>query len=280
MQKKIVSFLLFLFILGGCSSVNLNIDRKTYKATGKNNRIKYIILHYTAINNEKSLRALTKGNVSAHYLVTSDKDQPIYSLVPDDERAWHAGFSKFNGRENLNDTSIGIEIVNLGIQPEALKIYEGKGSGRSFFVPREAYIPYTEAQIEKIAFLVKELSAKYNISPKDITGHADIAPQRKKDPGPLFPWELLYRKYGIGAWYNYDDYITYLDPALYHDTSVEAMKSEFRKYGYDMNETSEWDEESKRVVYAFQMHFRPGRCDGVMDLQTFAILKALNKKYK
>ncbi|SJZ94509.1 N-acetylmuramoyl-L-alanine amidase [Cetobacterium ceti] len=275
MLKKIFTSLLFLTLLG-CSSVNLSIDRDSYHAKGKNHRIKYIVLHYTAINDVRSIRALTRGNVSSHYLVTTDRKQPIYSLVPDNERAWHAGFSSFNGRENLNDTSIGIEIVNLGIRSDILKKYEKE---KNFFIPQYAYIPYSQSQIEKVAFLVNQLKYKYNISPKDIVGHGDIAPQRKKDPGPFFPWEYLYRKYNIGAWYDYGDYRYFLSTDSYKSCSIEKIKSEFRKYGYDMNDTPEWDEESRRVVYAFQCHFRPEKTNGIMDAQTFAILKALNKKY-
>ncbi len=92
-----------------------------YKSQSFNNRIRFLVLHYTAANFKTSLETLTKGNVSAHYLVPEgpmDDKRELFSLVPDDKRAWHAGTSAWQNRENLNDTSIGIEIVNLGYVDE------------------------------------------------------------------------------------------------------------------------------------------------------------------
>ena len=94
------------------------IDSKTYQSTGKSERIKYIVLHYTVSNNARAIRLLTTGDVSAHYLILDNNDNKIYNLVPEGERAWHAGNGGFAGRTILNDTSIGIEIVNAGIKPE------------------------------------------------------------------------------------------------------------------------------------------------------------------
>jgi N-acetyl-anhydromuramyl-L-alanine amidase AmpD len=269
-MKKFL-FLAASLLFVSCSS--FKIDRSTYKAKSQNERIRYVVLHYTAIDDEKSIRALTQNEVSSHYLITSKKKDPIYSLVPDEKRAWHAGVSSFGGRTNLNDTSIGIEIVNLG--------YRKKHNQKIDFIPADWYLPFDQTQIEKVAFLVKELSEKYNIEPKHILGHSDIAPGRKPDPGPKFPWKYLYDNYGIGAWYNHADYVYFLNPALYNQYTVQQIKSEFKKYGYTIeDESSEWDKGTQKVIYAFQSHFRPGLVNGTMDLETFAILKALNKKYK
>lgn len=253
------------------------INTENHRATtGKNSRIKYIVLHYTVIDDEASLRVLTTKDVSAHYLITSKENDPIYSLVPDLERAWHAGKSYFAGRENLNDTSIGIEIVNPGLiktpTKEERPLYP--------FPPQHFYAEYDETQIEKIVYLVKDLAEKYEVEPQYIIGHSDIAPGRKPDPGPQFPWKRLYDEHGIGAWYDEDDYQEFLkNEDLYFSLSVEDIKKEFIKYGYNMNLTDVWDDASKQVIQAFQSHFRPEEITGRMDLSTFAMIKALNKKY-
>lgn len=259
-------FLAFILILlTGCAGVNYRVDDSTYRASGKNQRIKFIIVHYTACDDETSIKTLTEENVSAHYLVTTSKREPVFQLVSDDERAWHAGRSYFRGRSNLNDTSIGIEIVNPGI-----KEVDG----------RAEFCPFGESQIKKTARLIKKLSEKYNVSPDKILGHSDIAPQRKTDPGPLFPWERMYREYGIGAWYDEFDYYMYSSHYLFENYSVEDMQREFKKYGYDMDISEEWSDKEREVLKAFQMHFRPEKVNGEMDLETFAIIKALNYKYR
>jgi N-acetylmuramoyl-L-alanine amidase len=264
--KQLRLFLIVIWILlTGCTGVNYHIDDSTYRATGKNQRIKFIIIHYTACDDEISIKTLTEENVSSHYLVTTSKRDPVFQLVSDNERAWHAGKSYFQGRSNLNDTSIGIEIVNPG--------YLEKGDKLEFY-------PFEESQIKKISNLIKKLSQKYKISPDKILGHSDIAPQRKIDPGPLFPWERMYREYGIGAWYDDFDYYMYQSYYLFGNYSVEDIQREFRKYGYNMDITGEWGEKERNVLKAFQMHFRPQKINGEMDLETFAIIKALNYKYR
>lgn len=277
-MKKFILFI-SLLILSACSNLrhSFKIDSEKYQAIGKDSRIKFIILHYTALNDEKSIKVLTTNKVSSHYLITSNDDDPIYSLVPDTERAWHAGVSNFDHRTNINDSSIGIEIVNLGYNTNIK--YGKKYGDPSDLRPREHYYPYTPTQIEKIAFLVETLKNKYNVDDKYIIAHSDIAPQRKQDPGPLFPWKHLYYDYGLGNWYNEKDKTFFMNNHIFEKQSILSIKNEFKKYGYDINETEEWDAESMKVIYAFQMHFRPEKIDGIVDLETYAIIKALNKKY-
>lgn len=275
MKKYLKVLILLVLLLSSCTSINYSIDNKKFSSKGQNERIKYIIIHYTATTDEVSIRALTKGNVSSHYLITSKDEEPIYNLVSLDKRAWHAGLSEFGDRKNLNDTSIGIEIVNLGI-----KSYDETEKQYGFFIPEDKYIEYEEGQIKKLVFLLKGLIKKYNIKPKDILGHSDIAPTRKIDPGAKFPWKRLYKEYGIGAWYNENDKVFFMNKKLYSVTPISEIKKELRKYGYKINNTDEWDEESRRVIYSFQAHFNPNNLSGEMDLETFAILKALNRKYR
>lgn len=255
---------------------NYSADSKTYQATGKSERIKTIVLHYTVSDNERSIKTLTTGNVSAHYLILDNDDDKIYNLVPESERAWHAGDGGFSGRTILNDTSIGIEIVNAGIKPEyrdALK------NSTLDYRPYHHYVEFDELQIKKVAQLVQDIAARYDISPKNIIGHADMAPSRKIDPGAKFPWKRLYVDYGIGAWYDEFDKQFLLNQEAFESATIPEIKQAFRQYGYQINDTDTWDEASRDVVYAFQLHFRPQQPTGNMDSETYAILQALNQKY-
>lgn len=281
MAKNILTFLVtacLAFLLTGCATTapRYAIDTQTYQAQGKNERIQFIVLHYTVGDNERSSKTLTTGNVSAHYLILNNDDHKIYNLVPDHERAWHAGAGSFAGRTVLNDTSIGIEIVNDGIAPQyrdALK------NGTLDYHPAEHYVAFSEIQIKKVAQLVQDLAKKYHIAPTHIIGHSDMAPSRKIDPGAKFPWERLYKEFGIGAWYDDFDKQFFMNEQDFTAATIPEIKQAFRDYGYQINDTDAWDKASRNVVYAFQLHFRPQQPTGEMDLETYAILRALNKKY-
>ena len=253
-----------------------SVDSDTYQSTGKSQRIKTIVLHYTVSDNERSIKTLTTGQVSAHYLILDRHDDKIYSLVDESERAWHAGDSGFAGRTILNDTSIGIEIVNAGIKPE---YRSALNNGALDYHPYEHYVAFDELQIKKVAELVQDIAKRYDIPPKNIVGHADIAPSRKIDPGAKFPWQRLYNEYGIGAWYDEFDKQFFMHPDAFAAATIPEIKQAFRDYGYQINDTDAWDKASRDVVYAFQLHFRPQRPTGEMDLETYAILRALNHKY-
>ena len=252
------------------------IDSETYRSTGKSQRIKSIVLHYTVSDNERSIQLLTKGQVSSHYLILDNDDNKIYSLVPESQRAWHAGSGGFGGRTILNDTSIGIEIVNKGIQPQYLKAL--KDSELNYH-PYEHFVEFDDLQVKKVAQLVQDIAKRYEISPKNIIGHSDLAPARKIDPGAKFPWQRLYKEYGIGAWYDEADKRYFTEEIQLATPTIPEIKQAFRDYGYQINSTDEWDKASRDVVYAFQLHFRPLNPTGQMDIETYAILKALNKKY-
>ena len=300
-MKKILAFISLLFLMVACSSTEkvvssssgssssrgssvsrnqstvrsigkFQVDSSSYVATGKNERIQFIVVHYTATDNVGSIKELTSSRVSSHFLILDEDDNKIYSLVPLEQRAWHAGTSSFRGRTNINDTSVGIEIVSDGIARE----YRPDPNP---YHPYDHYVDYKPVQIEKTAQIIKYVAEKYNVPAKNIVAHSDIAPSRKKDPGAKFPWKELYDKYNIGAWYDEADKQTFMDEEKFKATSIREIKDELRKYGYEINRLDEWDKESKDVVYAFQLHFNSKNATGEMDLETFAILKALNKKY-
>ena len=288
MAKNIISLALAMCLtlpLTGCittpkpqiaTTESYIVDSDTYPSTGKSQRIKSIVLHYTVSDNERSIQLLTKGQVSSHYLILDNDDNKIYSLVPESERAWHAGSGSFGGRNILNDTSIGIEIVNKGIQPQYLRALK---DSELDYHPYEHFVEFDDLQIKKVGQLVQDLAKRYDISPKNIIGHADMAPSRKIDPGAKFPWQQLYFDYGIGAWYDEFDKQFSMHQDTFAAATIADIKQAFRDYGYQINDSDEWDKASRNVVYAFQLHFRPQQPTGVMDLETYAILQALNKKY-
>ena len=146
-------------------------------------KIKYLIFHYTGMKSDKSaIKKLTdkNSNVSCHYYI--DLNGSIIQMVPDTYIAWHAGKSSWGRDKNLNKNSIGIEISNPGHD--------------------HGYKNFKKIQIKNLIKLSKTLIKKYSIKNKNILGHSDIAPLRKKDPGEKFPWHLLYKN-KIGIWHNY-----------------------------------------------------------------------------
>ena len=240
---------------------------------GFNSRVRFLVMHYTAANFSVSINALTGPNVSAHYLVPDITDpsylkagfseQEIFNLVDENNRAWHAGVSSWGNRTNLNDSSIGIEIVNLATD----------NNGQLTFPP------YQPQQIAAVEHLALNILKRYpDISPVNVIGHSDIAAGRKSDPGPKFPWHDLYLK-GIGAWFDLSTQCTYLQE--YRANGIpprEQILNLFNKYGYDISSATT-EAGFQRLVRAFQLHFRPEKHDGALDLETAANLAALVKKY-
>ncbi len=274
-MRRILLYLWLVF-LAGCSGKPGRIDRGDYLAdtavpsVSQNGRIRFLVLHYTAADDEESLRLLTQGNVSAHYLVQTSpvisRGKPVArQLVAEEKRAWHAGESHWQGRDNLNDTSLGIEIVNPGFSEEP--------AGKHWY-------PFKEDQMELVARLARDIIHRYGISPDNVVAHSDIAPLRKSDPGPLFPWERLAGQ-GIGAWPDGVSVAKYLaGRAPGAPASVAKIQQALADYGYRIPQTGLADEETQRTISAFQMHFRPGDISGAPDAQTEAIALALVEKYR
>ncbi len=246
---------------------------KTYfPAVAQNFRQRYLILHYTAIPDDKSITVLTQQAVSAHYLVNNTGDNEIYQLVDENKRAYHAGVSAWRNDKNLNDTSIGIEIVNMGYTTDA--------------AGKRTFAPFSDDQVKKVAVLVKDIVTRYQIQATNVLAHSDIASTRKQDPGPMFPWKKLYDEYQVGMWYDEAAKQTYLEPAQaditarYNDASfIFLIQTGLQKFGYALDLSGKWDDATKKTIEAFQYHFRPQNYDGIMDAETWAILQALNQKY-
>ncbi|MCM2973247.1 N-acetylmuramoyl-L-alanine amidase [Larsenimonas suaedae] len=239
-----------------------------YPANVSNSRVRFLVLHFTSDDNAAAFRALQGPNVSVHYLITRSPerrgDTPIVlQMVPESRRAWHAGVSAWQGRTHLNDSSIGIEIVNEGPR-------EGTLNG---------WAPYSVDQINAVIALARDISRRYGLDPTAIVGHSDIAPTRKVDPGPAFPWYRLYRA-GIGAWPNPEDVDHFRARFEREPPSLAQFLGALSAYGYAVSPTDRLTDQARAATRAFQMHFRPADYSGEPDTQTAAILWALLERYR
>lgn len=223
-------------------------------------RVRYIILHYTQETFERSLEILTRGRVSSHYLVSDDLRPISYRLVDEQRRAWHAGQSSWQGETALNASSIGIEIVNLG------PIAGTQGDFR----------PYPTAQIDEVIRLVRDIAQRHQVAPHRILGHSDIAPQRKIDPGPQFPWRQLFEA-GLIPWPDETQVADVLPDFQAALPEAEWFQARLAEYGFDVPRSAEWDAPTRRVLSNFQAKYRPARYDGEPDAETAAILAVLTK---
>lgn len=215
-----------------------------------------LILHYTGMpDSGEALQWLCNpvSQVSAHYFVF--EDGRVLQMVPEARRAWHAGVSSWDGETDINSRSIGIEIANPG-HPGGMP-------------------PFPEAQIESVIALTRDIVTRWRIPAVRVLGHSDVAPGRKLDPGEAFPWESLHRA-GVGHW---------VPPAPMRDgrffsrgdqgMPIEALQAMLAMYGYGLRINGAFDEDTAKVVAAFQRHFRPERVDGVADASTITTLRNL-----
>ena len=255
---------------------------RIFQSESFSTRVRFIIIHYTSINWENSLKVLTqeKYQVSSHYLIPEYGDETyqeqvkIYQLVDEENRAWHAGVSKWEERTNINDQSIGIELVNQA----DCSIRQG-----SQYDYTNNYVclfsDFDNAQIDLLIALLKDILSRHEeIKPTYIIGHSDISPDRKFDPGPKFPWKRLYEN-GIGAWYDDKTYRKYKKKFSSKMPSIGQIQCGLKKYGYGIELTKEMDEQTFYVIRAFQYHFTPKYSDGNVSIQTVSALWALLEKY-
>lgn len=245
-------------LLGGCASqgpAGLQIDR-SIQAVSQSSRVSVVVLHYTVADTPRSLEILSTRNVSSHYLVTDENPPRVFQLVDESRRAWHAGESEWYGRSDLNAASIGIEMVNSG----------PTGTG---------WQPYTPAQIQTVITLLKDIVTRHQIHARNVVGHSDIAPQRKQDPGPLFPWKQL-AEAGLGRWYD-EARAAELTHHYQREglPSILTVQQKLRRAGYPVTQSGVLDKETRRVISAVQMHYRPARHDGEPDAETLAIVDSL-----
>jgi N-acetylmuramoyl-L-alanine amidase len=222
-------------------------------------RIDFLVLHYTGLESaRRSLEVLCdpRCEVSCHYLI--DEDGTVTQMVREADRAWHAGLSAWHGIRDVNSHSVGIEIQNPG--------------------HTNGYPDFPDVQMRALEDLAGDIISRHAIRPEHVLAHSDIAPQRKIDPGEKFDWARLHRS-GIGHW------------VAPRPTGQPAALSQFRSgqaslavascqerlaaYGYDVALDGILDERTRKVIAAFQRHFRPALVDGLPDTSTIDTLDEL-----
>lgn len=255
-MKLISLFMLFITLVSCAHQPRIDTS---FNSHSQSERIKYIIIHYTFSDLPRSLETLTQADVSSHYLITDGEKPFIYQLVDDSQQANHAGLSSWKIYNQLNASSIGIEIVNLGFAETA----EGR-----------AWYPYPQAQIDQLILLLKKLVIKYKIKPENILGHNEIAPQRKQDPGPAFPWQQLA---DAGLIPSIDQNHINERSAFYQTQLPDVLwfQQKLAQHGYAVPQTGELDQATRNVLAVFQSRYRQARVDGVPDAETAAILDVL-----
>ncbi|MDH3902113.1 MAG: N-acetylmuramoyl-L-alanine amidase [Xanthomonadales bacterium] len=289
--KAISLLIACIVVLTGCATQDTRSSKDTVviESANQDTRVRIVVIHHTTGNFQGSLDILTKdsGNpVSSHYLIPEPGDASytgkklkLYSLVPEEGRAWHAGRSYWAGKTSLNDMSVGIELVNQTycrnteqpVQPEQAD----QEPARICFYP-----DFADSQLEILTDLLEDILSRHTeVKPTDIIGHSDIAPQRKIDPGPRFPWQRLYRL-GYGAWFDDDTVFKYWEQFRLELPPVLTLQTALHSYGYDIELSGEHDQQSRNVVRAFQMHFLPWQVSSEFNDETVAVLYALLEKYR
>ena len=221
-------------------SLNFGLSKRTKK------KIKFIVIHYTGMQNES--RAINKlcslgSNVSCHYFIKNNGN--LLNLVPDTYESWHAGKSNWKKYKLLNKYSIGIEIQNPGH-------YHG-------------YKHFSKNQMSTLISLLKDLIKKYNINVKNVLGHSDISPNRKKDPGENFPWKLLAKK-KTSYFHNLNEnkIKNYRNLKISQKDENIFLKNLY-KIGYCKIKKVISSKNKRYLVNAFQRRFRQDLINGKID---------------
>ena len=224
-------------------------------------QIKFIIFHYTGMKRESgAINRLTniQSEVSCHYLIKNSGE--IIKLVPDLYVAWHAGKSSWKNFKSLNKNSIGIEITN---------------PGHEF-----GYKKFSKKQIYSVLKLSKLLLKTYKISQKNILGHSDIAPERKKDPGEKFPWKFLCKN-KIGLWHKLTNQ-ELIKNRRFKTSKIEkeSFFTNLFKIGYSKKIPKGLNKDIylREVAKTFQRRFRQELINGKIDLECLLISEDLLKR--
>ncbi len=246
------------------------IDRPSPNFDARTRGVELVVLHYTGMQDgETAIARLTDaapvagkypgpwqeataapdaplGRVSTHYVVGEGGE--IYRIVPEEQRAWHAGASSWKGEGDVNSRAIGIEIVN---------------GGHDFGLP-----DFPDAQIDAVILLVRDIIERRTLTRASVIGHSDIAPDRKLDPGEKFPWKRL-ADAGVALW---PKAVPFTQTS---DDKVGSLQQQLAAFGYDVKMSGIMDAQTKSAVMAFQRRFRVSQIDGVADDETRALLAGL-----
>ena len=217
----------------------------------------FLIMHYTTLNAAETVHVFTGKDtnpngqrVSAHYMI--DEQGGITQFVDENKRAWHAGVSYWDGNDDLNSASIGIELVNPGHE--------------------RGYRAFPALQMQSLVALSRDIMGRYGIDPQDVLGHSDVAPDRKRDPGELFDWKMLAGK-GIGLWP--EPHADHYTRATKYLKDSAFIKDNFGRFGYNIAH------DLNVLIAAFQRHYVPETFNnadkvGIINRETLARLLALN----
>lgn len=200
-----------------------------------------LLLHYTGMASAAAAREVlcsVQSGVSCHYLV--DEAGLITQMVGEEMRAWHAGASVWQGETDTNSRSIGIEIQNPG--------------------HNIGYRDFPRVQMQAVAALCRDILSRHDIAPRLVLAHSDIAPGRKVDPGERFDWGWLNQR-GIGHWVEPSE----ADASTLNSDELAELQQLLQTYGYGITLTGAHDELTRRVLDAFQRHFRPAKVNGWAD---------------
>lgn len=250
------------------------IDRPSPNFDARTRPIDLIVLHYTGMQSaEAALARLCDpapkagdypgpwqsegvdpnaplGRASAHYVV--DEAGAIHSLVAEENRAWHAGASSWEGEGDINARSIGVEIVN---------------GGHDFDLPE-----FPAAQIDAVVMLLRDVFERWpQLNPRRVVGHSDIAPERKRDPGEKFPWKRL-ADAGVSIWPEH------VATQLSSDDPIAEVQQQLALIGYGVRQTGFMDPVTKAALIAFQRRFRPSDIGGGADDETRYLLAAVSRQ--
>jgi N-acetylmuramoyl-L-alanine amidase len=215
----------------------------------KKKTIKFIIIHYTGMQSEiETVKRLKNigSRVSCHYLI--NRKGLITQMVMDNQVAWHAGKSKWKNFNNLNENSIGIELVNKGHQ--------------------FGYQSFSSEQIYSLIDLCKNLKKKYIIKRENFLGHSDIAPLRKLDPGEKFPWKKL-SEHNLGCWHwNSKKKLKLINKKKIENLFFKNLYKIGYRY-FKINKRVK--KEDKLIITSFQKHYLPQNVTGKIDSKTLKI---------
>ena len=233
-------------------SINFDLPKRDKKL------IKFIIIHYTGMKAEsKAIKKLVNPNskVSTHYFVRNNGT--IVNMVPDEYVAWHAGVSNWKNFKSLNKYSIGIEISNPG--------------------HNHGYKNFSHKQILSLIKLLRMFILEYKIKRKNILGHSDIAPLRKKDPGEKFPWKKLGKK-KVSFWHKLNEQKT----KIYRGKKLSLIEKKLflknlYQFGYCKIKVKNIHQNVSYLTKAFQRRFRQDLINGKVDKECLLISKSLIK---